>query len=114
MITRECFSAEGIRDEYACSEAGGSFLPRYNFCAQPIAVKNLKLGNRIDCNQAGGLWYKRLSECRIPQDLLLEIDPGNPEANCGVAGVGACAVVRWLQRERSGLIRMVTLNIGQK
>jgi hypothetical protein len=112
-LTRPCFDAVDLADVDSCTAAGG--LPVDDLCCQLDAVRNWTIDNNADCDDAGGFWIDPpYSACMIPQALLMEIDPGNPSANCGVEGEEACAVVRWLERPAGTTIRMITFNIGQK
>jgi len=112
-IARECFTKEEILSKESCVAAGG-FISG-DSCAQLDAVRNWAINNEVDCIKAGGLWSETVLGCWIPQDLLIEIDPGNPDANCGgVEGEEACAVLRWLLREDESILFMSTMSVGHR
>ena len=117
-ITMPCF--EDLIDEEACLRQGGMiyFVEGRNLCHQLDATRDWTINNESDCSKSGGIWTEVFDDqdphCVIPQNLLVEINPEKPSANCSVEGEEACAVLRWLKRPAGSTIRMVTLNIGQK
>ena len=114
-LVRDCPTEEDLADEAACIRFGG--LPWNGYCVQLEAVRAWDIDNQNDCETAGGFWITDIDSifaCMVPQDLLIKIDPGNPDADCSIAGEEACLTLRWLKRPTGSSMRITTLNISPK
>ncbi len=112
-LARDCPSQKDLIDADTCTQFGG--LPHNNHCGQLEAARAWDINDQLDCEAAGGFWFSEpWFACMIPQDLLMKIDPGNPDAICGVEGEEACATLRWVKRPAGSAMRLHTLNISPR